>query len=623
MLTRELCNGHVNIPLSSQSLEICLASLEFIVRAIKGEENRENGNRNEIRNEGSLISMNGNEDDSDNGSKNHENDDDNDSNVEENNDDEDEDEGTNDNDDNESGNMIEFLPSPPTHHRTPTVTTQRTTSTSTSTAIKSAGKTISLEDLLPLFLPDQGCVLHSSDLLNVDDAPWISATLPADGDNSAKLVHSRISPLDALLLGALSLKGKFLSGEEVLCPNPKRLSELLFHDSVNEVLRDLISMANNLNASSIEVLYDQRTHPVERLMHPGLAQAQGPAITVYIKCSNLDKEAVCRLIEPSETLSNIIDEDKKGGGLSYLNGMEAFASGGLHGMNAKPKKSTNNNMNSSDNNYNSNSGGNNNNNSNNNNNNYSYNSINEADSESTYAIKQYPRTGGRRLMTAFAITDCLQIITGKDLFIFDPLGSHLITEDKSTDSGEGVNVRTRSQTRTQNNNYQSTESGQSGMRGVVTSRGRTTGIGQHYDLGGSRNASKKGSKEGSKEDILAKFPDQFSSLVNLPFGEGSKITSGGVNGLLIRMVLLLYCIVLHCIALCCAVLFLLVGITFYRSIFCVCVRVLFVHNMSNSSLPNTHILIHLVLSYIILTLYTIISAASPHCDISYLCLCRH
>ena len=550
MLTRELCNGHVNVPLSSQSLEICLASLEFIVRAIKGEENRDNENRNDCRNEGLLTSMNGNEDDSDSGSRNNENDDDDDSNVEGNEDDEDE--MTNDNDDNETGNMIEFLPSPPTHHRTPTMTTQRAIATSTPIH-KSAGKTISLDDLLPLFLPDQGCVLHSSHLLNVDDAPWISATLPADGDNSAKLVHPRIIPLDALLLGALSLKGKFLSGEEVLCPNPKKLSELLFHDGVNEVFRDLISMANNLNASSIEVLYDQRTHPVERLMHPGLAQAQGPAITVYIKCSNLDIEAVCRLIEESQTLSNFIDEDKKGGGLSYLNGMEAFASNSLHGMNNKPKKSTNNNNNNSDSNYNSNLGGSNNNynNNNNNNNNNDYNSINDNDNESTYAIKQYPRTGGRRLMTAFAITDCLQIITGKDLFILDPLGSHLITEDKNSDGGEVVNVRTRSQTRTQNNNYQSTESGQgqSGMRGVVTSRGRTTGIGQHYDLGGLRNASKKGSKEGSKEDILAQFPDQFSSLVNLPFGDGSEITSGSVNGLLIRMVLLLYCIVSHRIVL--------------------------------------------------------------------------
>ena len=528
MLTRELCNGHVDVPLSPLTMDVCLTALDYIIRALKGEESKEDDNEDkngEVLNSGVVDNDNSGinsgddsdyDDDNDNGN---------------NNGDEDDRDGNDD-----SGYLMEFVSSlsaspsthptlPSTHHHTPSTTPKPTIKPT----IKPTQKAVSLEDLLPLFLPDQRCVLHSSVLLNVDDAPWISATLLSDGDNTMKLVHSRISQLDALLLGALSLKGLYLSGEEVLCPNPRGLNECLLHDSVNEVFRDLVSMANNLNASSIEVLYDQRTHPVERLMHPGLAQAQGPAITVYIECSSLDAEGVCRLIEEAQTFSGIIEEDRRGGGLSYLNSMDAFASSSLHGMNNRTKKtSNNNNTNNNDSYYHSNFGGGSNNN---------YTSVSSNDNDVINAMKQYPRTGGKRLMTAFAITDCLQVVTGRDLFIFDPLGSHLISGDENTDPGDSTNVRTRSQSRAQSGSYQSTDVGQSGGRGSAARGGRSTSIGQHYDLGGSRNSAKKGSKEGSKEDILAQFPDQFSSLVNLPFGAGSKINSGSINGIIIRMVM--------------------------------------------------------------------------------------
>jgi hypothetical protein len=527
MLTRELCNGHVDVPLSPLTMDVCLTALEYIIRALKGEESKEDNNEDE---NGEMLNLGvaNNFNSGVNSGDNSDYDDDN-------NGDENDGDGNDD-----SGYLMELVSSlsappsihptlPSTHHHTPSTTPRQ----NIMPLVKPTQKAVSLEDLLPLFLPDQRCILHSSVLLNVDDAPWISATLLSDGDSTMKLVNSRISPLDALLLGALSLKGLYLSGEEVLCPNPRGLNECLLHDSVNEVLRDLVSMANNLNASSIEVLYDQRTHPVERLMHPGLAQAQGPAITVYIECSSLDAEGVCRLIEESQTFSSIIEEDRRGGGLSYLNSIDAFASSSLHGMNNRTKKTTiNNNNNNAKNNdsyYHSNSGGGNNNN---------YTSVSSNDNDVINAMKQYPRTGGKRLMTAFAITDCLQVVTGRDLFIFDPLGSHLITGDENTEpAGDSTNVRTRSQSRAQSGNYQSTDIGQSSLKGNAVRGGRSTSMGQHYDLGGSRNSAKKGSKEGSKEDILAQFPDQFSSLVNLPFGPGSKISSGSINGIIIRMVM--------------------------------------------------------------------------------------
>ena len=217
-----------------------------------------------------------------------------------------------------------------------------------------------------------------------------------------------------------------------------------------------------------------------------------------------------------------------------MSSMDAFASTTSHGMNSKTKKTSNINNNNSntindDSYYHGNSCG-------GNNNNY-YSSISSNDNDVINALKQYPRTGGKRLMTAFAITDCLQLVTGRDLFIFDPLGSHLITGDEITDPCDSTNVCTHSQSRTQSGSYQFTDVGQSGVRGSTVRGGRSTSIGQHYDLGGSRKSAKKGSKEGSKEDILAQFPDQFSSFVNLPFGAGSKISSGSINGIIMRMVM--------------------------------------------------------------------------------------
>ena len=154
--------------------------------------------------------------------------------------------------------------------------------------------TVKLEDLQPVFVPDRGGVLHASSFLTVDDAPWISAALArgkgnnnnnkvSGGAGTLNFVHSLVDPQDALLLGAKSLREQLFSGDDIVCPEPLQLKTLLGNDAVTDVLFDLLALADTLQAAAVHVLYDERTHLSESLMHPGLAEAQGPALTFFIE----------------------------------------------------------------------------------------------------------------------------------------------------------------------------------------------------------------------------------------------------------------------------------------------------------------------------------------------------
>ena len=102
----------------------------------------------------------------------------------------------------------------------------------------------------------------------------------------------------------------------------------------------------------------------------------------------------------------------------------------------------------------------------------------------------YP-TGGKRLITAFAVTDCLQIITGKDFFIFDPCGTYLFSE-----APEDVNRADRVNRR------------------PAIARAQRCDI----DL-----------------NMLSHFPDQFLPFLRNPFNTASRIGSGSFDGIILRM----------------------------------------------------------------------------------------
>ena len=380
-------------------------------------------------------------------------------------------------------------------------------------------KIITLDDLLPLFVPDRTGVLHSSVTLTVDDAPWISSA-PSQRNSTLKFVHSEVRTSDALLMGAKSLRGQLFSGDDIICPLPMKVKDVITHDGVNEVLRDLIALADSLDATSVQLLFDQRSHPVESLMHPGLGSTQGPSLVVYISGPSLCAESICDLLKPPIVLGPLLEENVR----RNLGGIESGP--GVEEMNISRE------------------------------------------------LKQYPRTGGKKLTSTFAITDCLQVATGKEYMIFDPCGSHLLSESKgpssqsNSRSGSVGDISDVSHGRGQKGELErGPGQGQGYSRGGDENGQSASGAwsvseGHHRKVGSTARAPKHpesnsqipvqspraqrcflltsqrtAARTSHEEAVLTRFPDQFYPLISLPFGMGDELSEKGrFDGILIRMV---------------------------------------------------------------------------------------
>ena len=290
--------------------------------------------------------------------------------------------------------------------------------------------------LKQVYLPDSEGVLGMASQLVFDDAPWISQSLrraQRDRKVTVRFLHSRISVEDAQLLGARSLRDHLFAGDKMVCPDADYVKTVVGADGVLDVLKDLLSLSDGLlTGRSLHLVYDERTHPTESLMHHRLASAQGPALIAYIEGPVLTSEAMSQLLSNISSLSALPTQD----------------------------------------------------------------TINRLGLEGELAM--YPKIG-KRLLSAFAITDCLQVISGRELFLFDPLGQHLATTDLNTaDTGK------RSKARGQKSTLLSDKKTQAG--------------------------------EEAEQGILDKFPDQFSGFMSLPFGLQSNLrTNGFFRGALMRI----------------------------------------------------------------------------------------
>ena len=157
----------------------------------------------------------------------------------------------------------------------------------------------------------------------------------------------------------------------------------------------------------------------------------------------------------------------------------------------------------------------------------------------------YPVTGGKRLSTAFAITDCLQIMSGREYIIIDPCGLHLLSPDGQIDSGKkgsgGVGRKNqddggrkagggKADTDENSTININSISGHTDADPVVIAASRA----QRCFLSGSHSTSVRSRDD---EDVLTRFPDQFSPILSLPFNiDISLSTEGSLKGLLVRMV---------------------------------------------------------------------------------------
>jgi hypothetical protein len=461
MLTRDMCNQYVDTPLPPHALKVCLGALKVIVKALRGvgEEGEERAKIEGEKGEKGENAEKGEGDVALGGLKKE-----------------------SESEDGLSGShaqlKAEYGVKQPESPSSPV----RPASWSSRVVKQKPVSPLKLEDLLPLFMPDRSCVLHTSFSLTVDDAPWISSAL-SQGKSTVKFAHPGIDPSDSLLLGAKSLRGLLFSGDDITCPHPVRLKDLLLNDTVKEVIRDFAALADNLDANSIQILYDQRVHPSESLMHPGLAPTQGPSLVVYIEGPALKAEDVCRLLVPPEILPPIIDEERKTRGYLGAN-YDNLTSSSTHGSD---------------------------------------------EGNVGKELRQYPRCGGKRLSSAFAITDCLQVLTGREYIIFDPCGLYLIRGGEEGDKPQGTGQG----------------SGQGHGQGRVLKPAATGGKSNPQIPESDPRAQRcyvVGSQKthiptGGDEDVLTRFPDQFSPLLSLPFKVGDSLSGPqGIKGVLLRMV---------------------------------------------------------------------------------------
>lgn len=308
-----------------------------------------------------------------------------------------------------------------------------------------------------VYIPDRNAVLVKSQVLTYDDAPWISSQLGARGGGGGlHFVHDFIESATAALLGAKSLREQLFAGDDIVCPTAASVSEILSNDSVTDALADLVGLSDMVGAAATHLLYDGRSHPCESLMHPGLAECQGRALVVFIEGVVLESEKIAQLLMSPALLYQL---------------PTAFGTGV-----ALPLNTT---------------------------------SATDEDEISRKEIKY--NTYGKRLNAAFAISDCVQILSGHQYMIFDPCGTHLLSNSVAVDD-----VRKE-------------KDASNTKRPLAPKAQRCSLVGQN------------------NEDLLSRFPDQFSPMLNLSFSvEGGLTTAnshstshlvraGQVNGTIIRM----------------------------------------------------------------------------------------
>ena len=108
-----------------------------------------------------------------------------------------------------------------------------------------------------IYVPDQNGVLAPSHILCYDDAPWISTAL-SQRNGAIRFVNKALDIEEAKVLGAKSLREQLFSGDEIVCPGPKSLRNLLGRDVAADCILDLISLADKLRGNAFHIHYDAR-----------------------------------------------------------------------------------------------------------------------------------------------------------------------------------------------------------------------------------------------------------------------------------------------------------------------------------------------------------------------------
>ncbi len=313
-------------------------------------------------------------------------------------------------------------------------------------------KKITVTDIGSIYLPDRNGYLFIASTLCYDDAPWISSALMQKNSN-IKFIHKSIDNADAIALGVSSLREQLFSGDEVLCPDPIALNSCIKNDTIDNFLTDVLALSDVIGATEVNVVYDDKVYPSESLMHPGLVDTQGSSILVHLSGVKLSSEELSHLL----TSPNVLPIQS--GDLSTGNSFDPR----VYSSEGSPLRKKQNNE-----------------------------------------SPRYPHpSSGKRLMSAFSITDCLQVITGGEFYLFDPCGLYIIAEQIYDDATRAKNKIANSQSLKQ-----------------IARAQRCVFI----------ENTKKPHTDGAT--ILQRFPDQFAPFLSPPFGLNK---DNSFDGVLLRL----------------------------------------------------------------------------------------
>ena len=191
-------------------------------------------------------------------------------------------------------------------------------------------------DLENLYLPAKDGSMHRATNMIFDDAPWLSSIVSSRSASRLTFVHPDIEHGVALSCGAKSFREvitAFQNGMTSLpCPKAIALSEL-FADrtgyakgsreaSVEDcrAILDLLEVAELKETKRITVIFDHRSYRCESLIHPMLAKAQGPSVSVCFHDTIINEDSLVKLSSPSRYLTSSISGEGGcvlGGQVSY------------------------------------------------------------------------------------------------------------------------------------------------------------------------------------------------------------------------------------------------------------------------------------------------------------------
>ena len=364
---------------------------------------------------------------------------------------------------------------------------------------------VTLSGLGLIYLPNNHNILRLASTLTYDDAPWLTDILSSTSSASSSsasnfhhqtsfnFVHSKVNIISAKELGCKSLREQLFTGEEIICPDAEKLHGLLDDDSIKDTLNDLLHIADKCLSSKLQIYYDETKYPEYSLLYPGLAETQGTSLVAYIEGPILNTEQLVKLLNYNS--QNFIDDLHPSTNIDDVN-----------------------------------------------NNNYARNPI-----TLDYRKKFLPASG-KHLTSAFVITDCLQIISGNKLFIFDPCGNYLVSSSSSSSTIATTSTEANSNIVTSTVSLSATTNSGSNNNNIKRlikkpnslnpTEYKHVPIAQHFNLSNKNNITTTNNINNINNNIdtIDQFPDQFASFLNLPYPCSQTLRNERyVKGVIIRM----------------------------------------------------------------------------------------